>query len=180
MKTSQHLMILGSALILLAGCQKEESMVTSPSTSAGNLKAGKAAVVESVTGSGHITREYTEPDVWRTFTFSATKDADGNVKGTYQLKNHNLTSLQGTVLCFTIEDNKAVLLVKIDKFSSSVSEQSPYPYGYIVVEDGGEGKGSTDRISLHYDTDVMSDCGIVYSVPLYDIEAGNVQIHKSK
>jgi hypothetical protein len=180
MKATQHLMILGSALILLAGCQKEESMVSSDPTTAGTLKAGQAAVVESVTGSAHLTRNFYEPDVWRTFTFSATKDADGNVKGTYQLKNHNLASLKGTILCFTIEDNKAVLLVRIDQFSSSVSEQSPYPYGYIVVEDGGEGKGSVDKISLHYDTDVMSDCGIVYNVPLYEIEAGNVQVHKSK
>jgi hypothetical protein len=179
MKATQHLMILGSALFILASCQKEESMMKSDPAGTGDLKAGKG-VVQSVSGSGHLHRDYYIPDVWRTFTFSATKDAAGNVKGTYQLKNHNTTSLQGTVLCFTIEGNKAILLVRIDKFSSSVSNQSPYPYGYIVVEDNGEGKDAADRVSLHYDTDVLTDCGILYNVPLYDIEAGNVQVHKVK
>lgn len=174
-------MILGTALILFAGCQKEEPMVSNAQSSSGNLKAGKNAVVESVTGSGQFHRDYFQPEVWRTFTFSATKDAAGNVTGTYQIKNHNLTSLQGTVLCFTIDGNKAILLVRIDKFSSSVTNQSPWPYGYIVVEDNGEGNGDLpDKVSLHYDTDVLTDCGVLYDVPLYPIEAGNVQVHKSK
>jgi len=177
MRTMQKFAVLGCAILLAASCQKEQPLNQSDSSSP--LKAGESAVIESVTGSGNLHREYFEPDVWRTFTFNAVKKADGSVTGTFQLKNHNLTSLGGKVICMTIhEGNKASFLVEWDKYSSSVTDLPELPYGYFVVEDNGEGKDTPDRISLYYLDDDLNDCGVLYELPMYDVEAGNVQIHK--
>lgn len=176
MRTLLKTFVLSCAVIFIAGCQKEESPINGDPTP--GLKAGKANVIESVTGSGHLTRfDYFNPEVWRTFSFNAEKRADGTVTGTYQINNHNLTHMIGKVICFTITGNQAVLIVQWEKYRSSVQEPLD-AYGYIIVEDNGEGsKAAPDRISLHNYTTDLNDCSVLYELPLFEIEAGNIQIH---
>jgi len=179
MKTIQKLLVFSCAFLLLVGCQKEETFVGEDS--ARILKAGKNPVIESVTGSGHFTRDdFHTPDVWRTFSINASRKLDGTVKGTYQIHDHNTTMIKGKVLCFTIFDNKAVLIVTLDTYRTSVPEYE-YNYGYIVVEDNGQGSDALpDRITTLWNSDDQSDCGVLKDVEsdLRIVESGNIKIHK--
>ena len=177
MKRMFKLFVLILSVSLFSGCEEDLVSTDSLVQNEMELKAGKNAVIASVTGSGNIHRDYGDVgDVWRTFSFNAIKKADGSVKGHFQLNNHGQASLKGDVLCFSFfPDNKAVLLVK---WTKATGIEAPDYYGYIVVQDNGEGIDPPDKISLHHWMTELSDCGILYEVTMYDIEAGNVQIHK--
>ena len=177
MKTILKLFTLSCAIIIAAGCNKEESLVNNDQTKI--LKSGNAGVIESITGSGQFTRDdYYEPDVWRTFTINAVKKTDGTVNGHFQLNNHNLTKMAGKVLCFTVVGNHATVVVKWERYDSSVADPVS-DFGYVFLEDNGEGqKGTPDQISLMpWITNPEYYCGKLISYPLNPIEAGNIQIH---
>ena len=182
----QRLFILLLAVSLFTGCNEELMPVDEIQQHELELKAGENAVIESVTGSGHIHREYGEAGlVWRTFTIHATKKADGTVKGKYQINNHGAnSSLKGDVICFNvIDENKAVLIVEWTKWDGE-GDGPTWPLGYIIIEDNGSGNNSApDRISLHHPEGwewVEEDCNTLYderSIPRYPIESGNLTVH---
>lgn len=186
MKTTLKLFVLILSVSLFSGC--EEEMLPADNLVQNEMelkKGGKNGVMESVSGSGHLHRSYGEiEDVWRTFTIHAQKMADGTVKGKYQLNNHGGdSSLKGDVICFTTIDNKAVLIVEWTDYNGD--NEPTWPLGYIIVEDNGSGKKSDpDRISLHHPEGwewVEEDCGVIYDyIPLYQIEGGNIKVHKKK
>ncbi len=143
-------------------------------------------VVESVTGSGHITAG----DGLRVFTFNARKKADGSVSGVYHL-NIQATGLKvkGSIECFTIEGNVAYLAGLVDRSNSEAAALNP-PSGFMFkVTDNGQGaNAAADQISLtQFNTELTEDvldgiCGDPSSFDFlddftFDVEAGNIQIH---
>lgn len=180
MKTFQKLFLFIFTLVFIAGCSDDLAPLEDHSEVQKQLKGGDKTVVESISGSGHIYRDYGEfGEVYRTFTLHAKKQADGTVKGKYQLNNHDTgVSLNGDVLCFTLFDNSAVVIVQWRKVKGVELE---WPLGYIVIEDNGEdGVPAPDRISLHHDEGwewYPEDCDILFETPLYPIVDGNFQIH---
>jgi len=166
-----------------------------PSMLLTGLGAGPA--VEMVTGSGHFTTAPPafNPGLWRTFSMTAGKTADGSVFGTY----NNLTHLEdggvlkshGTVTCFTIKGNKAWI--------GGMNPASDPPDVAWQVVDNGEGSGADpDQLGLQISAAVFGfgpgfaqqfcaetpdviDLGpprglLPLSIVLFDIEAGNLQV----
>ena len=159
---------------------------------------GAGGVVELVTGSGHYTTQppaFT-PGLWRTFTMTARKYADGSVKGSFtrvvHLADGGVDKLKGPITCFTIVGNTVWI-------AGEAPGDNPPDILWQVV-DNGEGAGSPpDQNGLHLaattfgwpagfgqdfcDTtpaalDFGSFGGIVpLSALLFDIESGNIQIH---
>lgn len=169
------LFILMLSVSLFSGCEEDLMPTEKITQNEMELKGGKNAVIASVTGSGHVHRDYAGEIAWRTFSFNALKKADGSVKGHFQLNDHGIGSLKGDVLCFTIfPDNTAALLVQWTKVKGF--DTLDY-YGYFVVQDNGEGaKDPADQISFYYWMTEINDCEILYPVTMYEIEAGNVQV----
>jgi hypothetical protein len=102
-------------------------------------------VVASATGSGHMVR----PDgTFRSFSFAATKRADGTVKGQVQLNSRSFdVFVHIAVDCLRVEGNTAFM-------SGRITHSSDPAQGFIgelnrwAVQDNGEGPDAPpDRVS---------------------------------
>lgn len=175
------------ALVGLAGCEpvsqpelpavqpREARPVQSAQAPAIQLGPG-GRVVESVTGSGHIT----VADEWRTFSFAANKAADGTVAGEFQAFNRAFVAkVHGRITCFTIVANEAWI--------GGVLERSDNP-GLVglaarwrVVDNGEGARAPADQIS-QIPLGAPGGAEQAYCadtpafLPLIDVEAGNIQI----
>ena len=181
MKTIQKLFVFTLVLAMFAGCQDELSPLQDYAEGTKQLKVEELEdrVVESVTGSGHVTKG---SDLWRTFSLSAQKHESGDIEGVFQINNHGSISVSGIVLCFTVEDNEAW-------FFTEIVEASDPEYighrGYLRVEDNGQGNNvPSDRISLMSvlspDANPDNYCPHKFEMTMYDIETGNIKVHKVK
>ena len=136
-------------------------------------------VIASVTGSGH----FALPDdgIWRTFSFAAIEGADGSVSGTFHVRTHipgGGAKVSGRVVCLSIVGNQAWVAGIIERAENPANVG--VPAGWWVI-DNGEGAGAApDRISRQWrGVDAVGYCDEKpVSQPLFDIEAGNVQIHE--
>jgi hypothetical protein len=175
----------------------EPTALTDPGTVIANASSERGPVIASVTGSGHFTTRppALSPGLWRTFTLTARKYADGSVDGTFTRVEHladgGVRTLHGAVSCFTIVGNTAWI-------GWSNPGGTPSDVAWQVV-DNGEGAGDPpDQVGLQLDAatfgfpagfahDFCADTpnaldfgprfGVVpLSALLTDIEAGNVQI----
>ena len=162
---------------LLVGCSdaptptENVSDVTQPAFAAGG------PIVASVTGSGHRYRP--GPELWRTFSITAVKKANGTVKGQYQINNHGeaLPAVKGPVVCLTVDGNQAwigVIIEKTDDPGGGVGQHLA-----IQVVDNGEGTDAApDQISGgHAVDDAQQFCDSPYDLNLVPIDAGNIQVH---
>jgi len=107
--------------------------------------AASPTVVASATGSGHMVR----PDgTFRSFSFAATKRADGTVTGELQLNSRSFdVFVHISVDCLRVEGNTAYM-------SGRITHSSDLAQGFIgelnrwVVQDNGEGPDAdSDRVS---------------------------------
>jgi hypothetical protein len=136
-------------------------------------------VAASVTGSGHFALP--ADGVWRTFSFAALEGADGSVSGTFHLRTHVAgggAKVSGGVDCFSIVGNEVWLAGTIEK------AVNPDIVGIAVgwrVVDNGEGSGAApDQVSRQWRrVDAAGYCEEKpVDQPLFDVEAGNIQIHR--
>jgi hypothetical protein len=108
--------------------------------------AGPNPVVESATGSGHMVR----PDgTFRSFSFAASKRADGTVTGQMQLNSRSFdVFVHIAVDCLRVEGNTAFM-------SGRITHSSDPAQGFVgelnrwAVQDNGEGANAAlpDRVS---------------------------------
>ena len=118
-------------------------------------------------GSGHILIG----DSLRTFTFNARTNADGVTTGTANIVRHDLGAhIQIDINCLVVSGNSA-FLSGIGKSTDPAYDGQPFLF---QVVDGGEGKNSTDAISLAYLTSLT--CASQANLPLIPISGGNVQV----
>lgn len=136
-------------------------------------------IAASVTGSGHF--EILPDGVWRTFSFAALEGADGSTSGTFHVRTHvpgGGAKVGGTVSCFTVVGNEAWVAGVITK------AENPANVGVAVgwhVIDNGEGAGSPpDQTTRQWrQVDPAAYCAdMPTSQELFDVEAGNIQIHR--
>jgi len=138
-------------------------------------------VAQSVTGSGHFVVQTNDADVWRTFSFAALEGADGSVRGTFHLRTHVPgagAKLNGNVTCFSIVGTEVWMAGTIEKAVNP--EIVGITVGWRVV-DNGEGSGAApDQITRQWRRVNAADyCdGKPVDQPLFDVEAGNIQIHR--
>jgi hypothetical protein len=164
---------------LFISCQ--ENTVEPTGENSSELKLNKGRVVEKVTGSGHFT---TPAGDFRTFSFTARLYTDGSIDGRWvrvrRVNGENVHS-QGVVTCFTIVDNK----VWLGGYATHglYSEPPDNEVGWRVVDNGQGNNSPPDQISLQF---VGAEPGFAVDycsttpegpAPLYDIEAGNIQLH---
>lgn len=135
-------------------------------------------VVASATGSGHFsTPAYPRG---RRFAFSAVRQADGSVKGQYELMTANGLQIHGEVTCITVVGNTA-RIGGIATNSETGWDGSPT---WFTVVDNGEGNGAPDQISLlsaNLNPAVRADlrhCDSGVQRFMRPIERGNVQVHE--
>jgi hypothetical protein len=160
------------------------------------LARGAGPVVEMVTGSGHFVPNVgVNAGLWRTFSMTARKYADGSVSGTYNrvahLEEGGVAKGHGTVMCFTIVGNKTWI-------GGMDPDANPPDVAWQVV-DNGEGVGADpDQAGLQigaadfgfpagFAQDFCDeqpeelDFGPPFGVTplwviLFDVEGGNIQI----
>jgi hypothetical protein len=106
--------------------------------------AAPNGVVASATGSGHMIRNGFN----RTFSFAATKRADGTVTGELELDSREFeVVVHIRIDCLRIEGNKAHMSGLITR-SSNPAEGEVGEVNRLVVQDNGEGpKAPPDMIS---------------------------------
>ncbi len=135
-------------------------------------------VVQSISGSGG----FFFGEKLRTFTFTAQKDADGNVTGhwTRVNKGEQTTPNHGEITCF--EDYGDYVLV--GGFTNfGVFSEPPFNYTVFWFADNGEGAGAVpDLISLQFvGTDALTAefyCADVFGpfFGSFEVTQGNVQV----
>lgn len=187
MKPTLRVLAIAPLLLLLA-CDGSSDTPLGPDES---LMSGAdpqlaAAIVESVTGSGHY------GDVWTTYSFHAIRRGDGTVDGHYQVRRH-LKELggakqHGRIICFTIEGDQA-WLGAIRENTAAVTNEGSWT-GFSVVDNGEGSNAPPDLIaSLVRNTNedipaeafAMAYCAnkeLVGPQVLRPIVSGNVQIHR--
>jgi len=161
------------------------------------LSASAGRVIEMVTGSGHFTPTLgPNAGVWRTFSMTARKYADGSVRGSYVRTAHRdgepAVTSKGIITCYTRIGNK----VWVGGYELTAPE--PNDVGWQAVDNGEGASDPPDQMGLQPvasfwgyeagfaqefcdDTPDALDFGPPYgvlplSVILYEIEGGNVQI----
>jgi hypothetical protein len=180
MKTLNISSILLVAIVFLAmGCSNEQAVNPTDNSmstlNSGGLAKGKGPVVESVTGSGHLTRSTDPVGLWRTFSFNARRYADGSVEGTYEDHDHGWTYAKGPITCFKIVGNQAWLYCVVERSSeaSVVGTQRVFR----VIDNGEGANAAPDQLSLLHLEPAGYYCSEIEDWPfVYDIEAGNIQV----
>ena len=151
--------------------------------------ATAAAPVESATGHGTLLAQNEDGDtVKRQFSFTARKDADGNVTGQAQLVNRAFSGAEGPapyrlhidISCMYTAGNIAVFGGTV----KSTNDPGLDDAVFFSVQDNGE-PGTEDRISRTFfwddDPGTTGDpqaCMLtgVTDFPLEPIESGNIQV----
>ena len=172
---------LGVSLMLVAvgvmGCSESSTAPRTVTPGSASFSAGGKTA--QATGSGN----FTYLGEWRNFAFNAQKGADGSVTGQMQVNNRAQDRFSHyTVTCMGVVGNHAFLGVNV---ASSNDPSVVGLNGILAVVDNGEGANAPpDQVSLvqlGYDAATVAQwCNGVYSInsfPLYNIEAGNIQIH---
>jgi hypothetical protein len=140
----------------------------------------KGGVEESVVGSGSLT---TGTGAWRTFSFSARRYADGTVDGVWErivrpTEDAPGSRARGIVGCFNIVGNQVWLA---GHATGGAGSEPPNRVGWRVVDNGDDGSGTPDQISLQW-TGMDAEfpawyCASTFDGPdLYEVEAGNIKI----
>lgn len=183
---SSFLCILLTGLFL-ASC--DNTPVSPIANSSQTFSLNKSPFVQSITGSGNFF--YSENDL-RVITFEAKRMSDGSVIGYFELNSHIFhpnTIVSGKITAFSVVGNVI--------YWGGFVTNSNYPEligvgGYSAVIDNGQGKNSPpDQISLIIlgtpsPIDQAAIDKYCYSPPplgqfiigpVYDINAGNIQIH---
>jgi hypothetical protein len=139
--------------------------------------AASNGVVASATGSGHMIRNGFN----RTFSFAATKRADGTVQGELQLNSREFeVAVHIRIDCLRIEGNKAHMSGIITR-SSNLAEGEVGELNRLVVQDNGEGPNAPpDMISSIPANAGNADTATCETnpnrVPNRVVERGNVQV----
>lgn len=156
-------------------------------------------VIASITGSGHQVTQppALNPGLWRTFTMTARKYADGSVEGSYtrvvHLADGGVQKSEGSITCLAIVGNKAWI-------GGMIPGNNPPDVAWQMV-DNGEGAGAApDLVGLQLEAQVFGFPGgfaqqfcdekptsldfgsfggvLPLSILLKPLEAGNIQIRQ--
>jgi hypothetical protein len=195
MRRSNIISAVGIAALVF-GCS-DEPEPTEGVVAPLELSASAGPVIEMVTGSGHFTPTIgANTGVWRTFSMTARKYADGLVRGNYVRTAHRdgepAVTNKGVITCYTRIGNK----VWIGGYDLTSPE--PNDVAWQAVDNGEGASDPPDQMGLQIvasafgyeagfaqefcdDTPDALDFGppfgvLPLSVILHDIEGGNVQI----
>ncbi len=129
-------------------------------------------VVQSVSGSGHIT----SGGELRTFSFNARKRADGSVTGEWQRNTRSIgAKAHGDVTCFTIVGNQAWLGGVVERTTTIPGEVA-----WTVVDNSEGANSAADQISLQSVGGApgfaAAFCASRPALALIPIEKGNIQV----
>lgn len=162
----------------VAACNSEGTGPLDPSTG-GLTLAGGRGVTESVSGSGHYLRTDL-PGVYRTFSFHATKKADGTVKGEFQLDNDGVDlDFHGDIVCFTIDGNQAWVGAVSERTNADPPYDPPQEHVFRVVDNGQGDNVDPDQVSTMPLGDADSYCQTTPMYPsLNDVLDGNIQVRQ--
>jgi hypothetical protein len=170
-----------AALVVLAfcmGCDSAGEAVAGPGLVLQAVNAGETTA-RAVTGSGHYT---SSAGFWRTFSFQVRRQADGSVRGRFQLVGHRQPAvrLHGSLTCFSVLGNEAW----IGGIYEKATNQNLIGTGFgFYVKDNGQGSGADpDLMHRHVRGQGPEDwCSTMWDVSdspyLFPIESGNVEIH---
>lgn len=176
------LCMVGACIVLIQACSSDMSVVDSNST-ATNDKSRDQVVTNndgpSVNGQAALLRDYMNGEVQH-MAFHASKDADGNVTGTFESKSPGQdTRVHGDITCLNIlGDGKTAQMAGL--VTQVVGEGFPVAVGdYIVfvVQDNGEGSNGTADMFSDWTVagTTAPDCSW-YNGGLSEIENGNIQV----
>lgn len=170
-------------LFPLSACENVNAptALLEPALQLDHLRSGDFA--EAVAGSGH----YTVPTGmwegrWRTFSFSAIRQDDGSVTGTFHSRVHGANGdgsrLWGDVSCFVIEGDQAWIAGILWKAGNPNNVGTGH--GFRVV-DNGQGKGAVpDELTVTWSGNTPPEM-YCQNKPtdraLHPIEAGNITIY---
>ena len=114
------------------------------------VAAHQQGVVASATGSGH----YTSGGALRTLSFNAVKRADGTTSGNYHVTIHAIQRFfDVNVTCLSVRNDTAWIAGIIEKTNHPVIQEGTVSYFWAV--DGGEGSGTSDKVSTARINDVL-------------------------
>jgi hypothetical protein len=137
------------------------------------LTAAPSGVVNTATGSGHITSGGEN----RTFAFTARKYADGTATGQVQVNSRALNTVAHLEIdCLRVVGNVAHMSGIVTR-TSNPTEAPLGDMRRFVVMDNGEGSNSPpDRISTIPVNPAGQTCENSTLVPDRPVERGNVQV----
>lgn len=152
-----------------------------PTEAAGN------GIVESVTGSTHMTVPFSEfvpgaegEVVMRTLSYNALRHADGSVSGQYEYQVDVLgddSAVHGSIICFKAQGNRAWIGATVDHTDDPTVEGL---FSWWQVEDNGQGANSApDKTTfLGFGTlqETLDYCEGPEPNFIFDIDHGNVQV----
>lgn len=118
-------------------------------------------------------------DQQRRFSFHANNMPDGSVQGsgvlTYTTGN---LKIKFDIDCLSVSGNTATMSGTItDVGGSNATAVVPGWKCWFKVKDNGEGSNaSPDEMSLLFSAASLGNCGVPYSVAVFAIEGGNIQV----
>lgn len=165
----RHLLSLAAVAVVLAAC--DAPAVTDPSTvPALSLGGGGPIARVSAGGTADV------PEGRSTYAFHASMDADGTVKGKFDLHFSNLdATVHGDIVCLSVTGNVARVIGRVTRAEGANAATLP-PYFAWLAEDNGEGAGAEpDRVSLFRPTTQPAPCTSGLLLPT-EWTNGNVQV----
>jgi hypothetical protein len=170
------------ALLVASACETPAEPGADPGADLPDAVVSLAdqGVVASATGSGH----YTSGGELRTLSFNAVKRVDGSVSGKFHVTIHAIDRFfHVNVTCLSVRNDTAWVAGIIDKTDHPVIQEGTVSYFWAV--DGGEGAGTTDKVSVARINDRLGEdqrfCGLMpdeafSGLPGQVVEHGNVQV----
>jgi hypothetical protein len=170
------------SLVVTLGCSIEppSSPTALPGTGGGAAQASSAqAIVQSVTGTGHLNVPVGDTEFFRNFAFAARASADGSVSGQFEFQARQVPiRVHGRITCFSIDGSTAWLGGIVEQSSDPTIAPAGTRVRWRVV-DNGEGAGaSPDLVSAFAPGgNELAYCAARPAAPpLSPVAGGNVQV----
>jgi hypothetical protein len=184
MKKMSTTVVFSVSLLLVTSCSKtkdEEGLVKPDAISVTQeTLSHKEALASYANGEATLSLAYLNGV--QHFTFHATKDAEGNVTGSWESKSPGqLLRTHGTLTCLTFIDDKTAYMTGV--VTHKVGEGSPGQYEvgmpvWFKVRDNGEGDNSNpDEFTDYYSLDGIQ-CVNYEQASIHPVINGNIQVRR--
>jgi hypothetical protein len=198
----RHMRLITAAIVALAGCTDSQSGgPTAPPSSADLLELADPTSVEAFVTTGgvdvvfagvpQILADVEKPPLKQHLSYNAKLLRGGDFQGEFQAQVEigsadALVGLHGTIKCFVIQDNRALVIGMVTNINAPVDERlvgEGFGEGSFVQwisVDNGEGSG-LDRDRQSAITPAAPVCPeVVPTEDFMDTESGNIQIHPAQ
>ena len=176
--------VFSLSFILLAGCFKthiEESLVNHDSKNKLPKEFSNGAQVSYASGQASLTFDRWDGEVQH-FSFHAVKDANGNVKGTWESKSPGQDlRTHGILNCLSFLDDHTAYMTGV--VTQKIGEVFPGEYEvgmpvWFKVRDNGEGiTGTPDEFTDYYSLQGI-ECVNYEQASMHPIISGNIQVRR--